>query len=190
MSDSACDGIQSHTTVRNLDLPEAYIYRLSSTPSYGATRRSLAVRSSPRVDLIFQKLAFMTTQFRHLKTQGWVRRSSCNFDSSVETSDPFIGRGSQEDRTRRWFWGLPNDQWVEVCLQRMVGLRPGTKWILGPHDDQLPEWEMRRERTQCRIAPVYKWEIDTGYIEAWRHIERGVFTVPGIHILRRLANEA
>jgi hypothetical protein len=107
-----------------------------------------------------------------------------------EVCDPFIGRGGQEDRTRRWFWGLPNDQRVEVCLQRMVGLRPGTKWILGPHDDQLPEWEMRWARNECRIAPVYKWEIYTGYIEAWRHIERGVFIVPGIHILRRLANEA
>jgi hypothetical protein len=107
-----------------------------------------------------------------------------------EVCDPFIGCGSQGYRTGRWFWGLQYDQRVEVCLQRKVGLRPGTKWILGPHDDQLPQWEMRWERNQCRIAPVHNSEIYTGYTEAWRHISRRVFTVPGVDILRRLANGA
>ena len=36
---------------------------------------------------------------------------------------------------------------MEVWIQRNLGLRPGSLWILGPHDDQIPEMRtsMRQE---------------------------------------------
>ena len=53
--------------------------------------------------------------------------------------EPFSGWDGDYWRTRNWFNALDFDIQMEVWIQRNLGLRPGSRWILGPHDDQIPE---------------------------------------------------
>lgn len=85
-------------------------------------------------------------------------------------------------RTRRWFSMLELDQQMEVWIQREFGLRPGSRWILGPHDDCLSVWSLRWELNQCRIVPVDKDMpgMDICYKMARDDISRHVYRTPGV----------
>jgi hypothetical protein len=66
-------------------------------------------------------------------------------------------------RTRSWFNSLRFDIQMEIWVQRNLGLRPRSKWILGPHDELLEEWMTRYEMGRCRIVDVYFPGMELGY---------------------------
>jgi len=60
------------------------------------------------------------------------------------------------DRDRTWYWfeALPLDLKVEVYIQRNLGLRPRSLWILAPHDDESSIWARRYESGRCIIPKI------------------------------------
>jgi hypothetical protein len=77
--------------------------------------------------------------------------------------EPFSDWDGDYIRTRDWFYALKFDVQMEVWIQRNLGLRPGSCWIIGPHDDQLPEWLIRYEGGRCRIVDVPFCGSELGY---------------------------
>jgi hypothetical protein len=69
-------------------------------------------------------------------------------------------------RTKAWFYALEFDEQVEVLLQRHFDKRPGSKWIIGPHDEILPEWEWRITHRECRILDIEYPGCEGGYLLA------------------------
>lgn len=80
---------------------------------------------------------------------------------------------------------LALDQQMEVWLQREFGLRPGSRWIIAPHDDRLSVWSLRWELNKCRIIPVDKDMpgMDICCEMAWDDISRHVYQTPGVQEL-------
>ena len=62
---------------------------------------------------------------------------------------PFEMIDSYYHRTFNWFAALPLPVQVEVILQRNLGLRPGTRWIIGPFDLLQDSWHARWDRGAC-----------------------------------------
>lgn len=52
---------------------------------------------------------------------------------------------------------------MEIWIQRNLGLRPRSKWILGPHDELLAEWLTRYEMGKCRILNISYHRTELGY---------------------------
>lgn len=77
--------------------------------------------------------------------------------------EPFLDWEGDYIRTRDWFYALDFDVQMEVWIQRNLGLRPGSYWIIGPHDDQLSEWLIRYEAGRCRIVDVPFCGSELGY---------------------------
>jgi hypothetical protein len=78
-----------------------------------------------------------------------------DWDIMIDTiCDPFSDWDGAFQRTRDWFNALPFDVQMEVWIQRNLGLRPRSKWIMGPHDDLSEEWVTRFELGKCRIPAV------------------------------------
>jgi hypothetical protein len=77
------------------------------------------------------------------------------FNSRVNSiCDPEADRGLEWERTWAWYYALPVDVQAEVYLQRNFDLRPGSLWIMAPHDDNLEGWERRYESRRCIIPGV------------------------------------
>jgi|SRR5271170_3925464 len=68
--------------------------------------------------------------------------------------DPVLHDEWEWERTLEWFLALPLDVRAEVYLQRNFDLRPGSLWIMAPHDDKLPGWDWRYESRRCVIPGV------------------------------------
>jgi hypothetical protein len=69
-------------------------------------------------------------------------------------------------RTMAWFYALEFDVQVEILLQRHFERRPGSKWIIGPHEDVLDEWEFRITHGQCRILDIEYPGCEGGFMAA------------------------
>jgi hypothetical protein len=115
-------------------------------------------RSFPR-NLSDRDWGIMATRFIYdsLRTyKGWnlILDSIC---------DPFSDQEGIYLRTRNWFNSLEFDVQMEVWVQRNLGLRPRSKWILGPHDELLEEWATRYEMGKCRIPDVSYPGMELGY---------------------------
>lgn len=88
-----------------------------------------------------------------------------DWDYMVESiCEPFLECDGNYCRTRDWFNALEFDVQMEIWVQRNLGLRPGSQWILGPHDDQLPEWTVRAESGKCRIVDIQFPGSELGYV--------------------------
>jgi hypothetical protein len=69
-------------------------------------------------------------------------------------------------RTMAWFGALEFDVQVEILLQRHFELRPGSKWIIGPHEDLLDQWEWKITHGQCRILDIEYPGCEGGFVIA------------------------
>jgi hypothetical protein len=78
-----------------------------------------------------------------------------SIESAVDSiCDPDLNGEWEWERTRQWYRALPPDVQIEVYLQRNFDLRPGSLWIMAPHDDNLPGWDWRYESRRCIIPGV------------------------------------
>jgi hypothetical protein len=69
-------------------------------------------------------------------------------------------------RTMAWFYALEFDVQVEILLQRHFEKRPRSKWIIGPHEDLLDEWEWKITHGQCRILDIEYPGCEGGFMLA------------------------
>jgi len=60
----------------------------------------------------------------------------------------------ENDATRSWFSHLPADVQLEIYVQKEVGLRPHTRWIMGPYDHIFPVWQRRFDMGEVVIPQV------------------------------------
>lgn len=82
-------------------------------------------------------------------------RGDVSIESGVDSiCDPELNGEWEWERTRQWYRALPPDVQIEVYLQRNFDLRPGSLWIMAPHDDNLPGWDSRYESGRCIIPGV------------------------------------
>ena len=82
-------------------------------------------------------------------------RDDVSIESGVDSiCDPDLNGEWEWERTRQWYRALPRDVRIEVYLQRNFDLRPGSLWIMAPHDDNLPGWDWRYESRRCIIPGV------------------------------------
>ena len=99
-----------------------------------------------------------------LNSSGTVCKPEEDWEYMIESiCEPFSGWDGDYWRTRNWFNALDFEVQMEIWIQRNLGLRPGSRWILGPHDDQIPELWNQYEAGRYRTVDIWYPGSEFGY---------------------------